>query len=596
MRPAFAHRAAIAALLCSFAFALVPARSGAAPAPEREPRSMVARTAGPLAMTPEEQVWYGRLLAGMAASDVLVETIMTRGDSYELGRDGGNYIEALLVAFRATGDVQFLERVYELSELARGSLHDSWLDGTTDGYTAWRWLADPSNATYYGKDTNWLDESISSGNAALWAWALHANRGLDARYGVAADFWRDWLEDHFLAKWYARAGGALTAWNTPYAAFYKPDTEPRSANWRLAHYLWRLTGNTFYRDRRDEIVTELAGSNEVNPAHPTAFRWTKETDPASTNWQLVNYANYYMRVVLEMNLEGMPFFGSDANMKRFAGAFRDVVFASSMPSLSAMANNVNGDGSMGYALHAFNGFSTWDSTGFLMDLADASITGAGNYAGGGLSKAARNDVYISAYALLALSPAGPTAALVGRFDAEPLDDGTVRLGWWLSIGEDALTNVYRVTPGGERFRLSELPFAGPGPHAVVDPAPGEGGTVTYRLVEVGADGEETLETLTVALGGRGASGLRLAPAMPNPFESATRVQFDLPAAQRVRVGVFDGAGRLVRELEDAVLAAGPHVLSWDGHDAAGRPAPSGVYYLAVQTPAQRLTRRAIRVR
>lgn len=593
MHPAQLRSALLAGLL------LVSTLAIAAPVPSREPRSWMPRPAGSAALTPQEQIWHDRLLAAMTASEVLANGMMTTGDAYDLGRGGGDYIESLLMAYRATGEVQFLDRVYDLSEMARGSLRDAWLDGTTDGYLSWLWLIDPANTTYYGKDINWLDESISSGNAALWAWALHANRDLDPRYGVAADFWRDWLENHFLAKWYARAGGSpLTAWNTPYAAFYKPDTEPRSANWRLAHYLWRITGNTFYRDREDQIVNELMGANHINPAHPQAYRWTKETSPTSVNWQPVNYANYYMRAVLEMNLEGMPFFSSPVEMKRFAAAFRDVVYASTLPARTTMTNTVNGDGSTGYALYAFDGFGAWDSTGFLLSLADLSITGAGNYAGGGTSKAARNDVHMSAYALMALSPMGPTATMVTRFQASPLDDGGVRIEWELSSSSgDVVSNVYRLSVDGiERTLVNDAPIAGSGTHVLVDPAPGDATTLTYELTELTAGGERTLQRLTLERGTAAGPGLVLGQNAPNPFESATMIQFDVPRADHVRVAIHDSAGRLVRVLENGELAPGRYSRLWDGRDAQGRAVPSGLYFYSAESAGQRVVRRAIRVK
>lgn len=571
----------------------------AAPAPARAPMSWTPRPADAAALTPQEQLWRDRLLEAMAASNVLIDDIMAAGDAYELGRTGGDYTESLVMAYRATGDVVFLERVYDLSQRARASLRDAWLDGTTDGYTSWLWRVDPTNATYYGKDTNWLDESICSGNAALWAWVLHANRTLDPRYAAAADFWRDWLENHFLAKWYARAGGnPLTAWNTPYAAFYKPDTEPRSANWRLAHYLWLVTGNTFYRDRETQIVAELAGANHLNPVKPQAYRWTKETAPTSVNWQPVNYANYYMRAVLEMNLEGMPFFSSAAEMKRFASTFRDVVYAGTLPARTTMTSNVNGDGSTGYALYAFNGFAAWDSTGFLMNLADQSITGAGNYAGGGTSKAARNDVYISGYALMALSPMGPTATLVQRFRANPLADGAVRIEWELApSAADVATHVDRVAADGiGRTRLTAAPVTGAGLHEVVDAEPGDAATLTYELVEAGADGEHVLQRLTLERGAAAGAGLALAPAAPNPFRETTLIRFDVPRAERVRVAIHDSAGRLVRVLEDGELPAGRYSRLWDGRDERGREVPSGLYFLSAERAGERLVRRAVRVK
>lgn len=598
MRPALTLPAAIVSVLvcCTAAFAATSAPS--APA-ARAPMSWTARPAGPLALTPQEQLWYDRLLAAMTGSEVLVNTIMTTGDTYDLGRAGGDYIESLLMAFRATGDVRFLDRVYDLSERARGSLRDAWLDGTTDGYLSWIWLIDPTNATYYGRDTNWLDESISSGNAALWAWALNANRGLDPRYGVAADFWRNWLENHFLAKWYARAGGdPLVAWNTPYAAFYKPDTEPRSANWRLAHYLWRLTGNTFYRDRETQIVAELAGANHLNPAHPQAYRWTKETNPSSVNWQPVNYANYYMRVVLEMNYEGMPFFSSPVEMKRFAAAFRDVIYASTLPARTTMTNNVNGDGSTGYALYAFNGFATWDTTGFLLNLADQSITGAGNYAGGGVSKAARNDVHMSAYALAALSPMGPTATMVQLFRAIEMQDGGVLLEWEMaSDGGSTAVNLYRLSPDGvERTLVNAMPVVGAGRHEVVDEAPGDAPTLTYELFEVTDSGERSLQRLSLDRGATPRAGVSLSQNSPNPFETSTLIQFDVQRADHVRVAIHDSSGRLVRVLEDGQLPPGRYSRSWDGRDTKGRVVPSGIYFYSAETSGQRVVRRAIRVK
>jgi hypothetical protein len=374
----------------------------------------------PMAATAADSTWHRRLLNGMASSNVLIENTMASGDVYQIGRDGGNYVEALILGFRATGDFTLLSRVYDLTQIARAGLRDTWLDGTADGYTDWNWLADPTNATFYGKDTDWLDESIASGNVALWAYTFNVYRNADPRYAEAADFWRGWLENQFLAKWYQRAGTPLAAWDTPYAAFYKPDTEPRSANWRLAYYLWLMTGNSFYRDRANEIQLQLKGANVINPAHPSAYRWAQQLDPTTQTWQTCNYANYYNRVIIEMRLEGLPTFPTDWDMKRFAGTYRDVVYPGAM---TTMANDVNGGGSTTYALYAFNGFAPWDSTGFLANLAERSITGSG-YAAGGLSKAARNDVFISGYALMGSMLAAHPAAVP---DGRPSTSGALEL-------------------------------------------------------------------------------------------------------------------------------------------------------------------------
>lgn len=72
---------------------------------------------------------------------------------------------------------------------------------------------------------------------------------------------------------------------------------------------------------------------------------------------------------------------------------------------------------------------------------------------------------------------------------------------------------------------------------------------------------------------------RLSGAYPNPFNPSTTVRFELARAGHARLRVYDLSGRLVRELVDAALAAGPQAVAWDGRDGDGQPVPSGVYLL-----------------
>jgi hypothetical protein len=83
---------------------------------------------------------------------------------------------------------------------------------------------------------------------------------------------------------------------------------------------------------------------------------------------------------------------------------------------------------------------------------------------------------------------------------------------------------------------------------------------------------------------------------PNPAVAGTLVRFALPATGRVRLGVYDVAGRLERELANDILAAGPHALAWDGADARGRAVRSGVHLVRLETPAGVLVRKLVRTR
>lgn len=74
----------------------------------------------------------------------------------------------------------------------------------------------------------------------------------------------------------------------------------------------------------------------------------------------------------------------------------------------------------------------------------------------------------------------------------------------------------------------------------------------------------------------------LAQNRPNPFPSSTRISYSLPGAAAARIIVYDAAGRRVRTLIDAQVAAGTHEIAWDGRDDAGRPAGSGVYFCRME--------------
>ncbi|MFH1143720.1 MAG: FlgD immunoglobulin-like domain containing protein [Candidatus Eisenbacteria bacterium] len=93
-----------------------------------------------------------------------------------------------------------------------------------------------------------------------------------------------------------------------------------------------------------------------------------------------------------------------------------------------------------------------------------------------------------------------------------------------------------------------------------------------------------------------AGALVLAP-LGNPFGSELRARYALAQPGRVRAEVLDCSGRLVRLLiAGEVRSAGTHELFWDGRDAAGRAAPSGMYHLVLQADGRRVAVSALRVR
>lgn len=78
------------------------------------------------------------------------------------------------------------------------------------------------------------------------------------------------------------------------------------------------------------------------------------------------------------------------------------------------------------------------------------------------------------------------------------------------------------------------------------------------------------------------TAFRLAPNYPNPFNPMTTLRFDLPAATRIKLAIFDARGRLVRTLVEGMTEAGRHEAVWDGRDGAGRSLGSGGYFARLE--------------
>ena len=94
----------------------------------------------------------------------------------------------------------------------------------------------------------------------------------------------------------------------------------------------------------------------------------------------------------------------------------------------------------------------------------------------------------------------------------------------------------------------------------------------------------------IAGGGAGSSPLSVR-AFPNPFRSASRISFTLPAGGRTRVQVFTLSGQLVETLADDDLTAGGHELEWQ----APSQLADGLYFYTVESGRYSATGKLIRV-
>jgi hypothetical protein len=95
--------------------------------------------------------------------------------------------------------------------------------------------------------------------------------------------------------------------------------------------------------------------------------------------------------------------------------------------------------------------------------------------------------------------------------------------------------------------------------------------------------------------GEGSISLRIGQIVPNPGPGRLHLDIDLPLHSNASIRVYDAAGRRVRDctVDAARLANG---WTWDGCDAIGLSAPSGVYFFRISTMGLDAIRRGVLLR
>jgi hypothetical protein len=111
----------------------------------------------------------------------------------------------------------------------------------------------------------------------------------------------------------------------------------------------------------------------------------------------------------------------------------------------------------------------------------------------------------------------------------------------------------------------------------IDPAAGPlcTGLPGAEIVSVEA-ADPAGQLVTVAARATLPEAPRLLGNYPNPFNPSTAIRFGLATPGEVEVEIYNILGHMIRTLAGR-FEAGEHELVWDGKDALGRPAASGVY-------------------
>jgi len=88
----------------------------------------------------------------------------------------------------------------------------------------------------------------------------------------------------------------------------------------------------------------------------------------------------------------------------------------------------------------------------------------------------------------------------------------------------------------------------------------------------------------------------LDPPWPNPMSAGLRLRLQIREPMALDLRIYDARGRLVRAWTAPDIGEGPSTYQWNGLDRAGRPVPTGLYFVRVKGTDHTATRRIIVIR
>jgi hypothetical protein len=83
---------------------------------------------------------------------------------------------------------------------------------------------------------------------------------------------------------------------------------------------------------------------------------------------------------------------------------------------------------------------------------------------------------------------------------------------------------------------------------------------------------------------------------PNPFNPSTTIPLDIAKGGTAQLDIYNIRGQLIKTLVTGKLAAGRHMIPWNGLDQSGRPVASGVYFYRLETDGFEKTKKMMLVK
>ena len=312
-----------------------------------------------------------------------MKSLITRGtddnrDPYRIARrdciwwyshDLLTNIQAQLLAFRATGDLWFLDTIYELvdimiykREVAPGTdfridskYRDTCSDaggateGEDDGYLKWVHRENPTCAQQ-GTDIRRDYDYATHYGTVLVAYALHHNRDLTSPeahdYGALADWLLAYNIDHYEAKFRARNSKPT---GFPIETYLASQT-PRVIALMLWHYyMGLLRSDSAYTDE----AVRMSGILEdefcaATPPEGGALVWRRQTkafDNHSYGDYLSpsTYGEHVISALMDAHFEGFGAWASDTPFEQLGRMVTEYMADNANPLVDGFADCVGGN-------------------------------------------------------------------------------------------------------------------------------------------------------------------------------------------------------------------------------------------------------------
>ncbi len=280
-----------------------------------------------------------------------------RDDIWWYSHDLRTNIGAQIIAFRATGDMWFLDTIYELLDIMlykrevspgtalrldtkyRGTCSTSGCatEGFDTGYLMWVHRQNPNNAQR-GTDLREDYDYATHALVAQVAYMLHHNRDLVSpegySYGARADWLRNYLLTHFEAKlrarWNKPSGFPIRNWPAQFDRYFA------WSNWH--YYMGLLTGNSAYTaeaQRMNALILNPANLCSYSTATGTAYAFRRNaqfiTDGSGDYICPSTYTQFPFMDVLDMYFQGFDVWVDPVHLERFGRAITQRMMDNSNP-------------------------------------------------------------------------------------------------------------------------------------------------------------------------------------------------------------------------------------------------------------------------